>query len=159
MSATEAQARLAMINRRIGSPVGRLQHEFLQPVVKRVLHILQKRGDIQIPRVNGKEVQIVPVSPLARARQQEGVVQFDRFMELLTTRFGPQVANVLIDQNKAANEIARRMGVDERLIRSPAEVQELAQQIQALSQAAPALTGGPGGEPGAAPPPQAVPAA
>ncbi len=154
MSATEAQARLAMINRRIGSPVGRLQHEFLQPVVRRVLHILKRRGDIEIPRVNGKEVQIVPVSPLARARQQEGVVQFDRFMELLTMRFGPQVANALVDQNKAATDIARRMGVDERLIRSPAEVEDLARRIQALSQLAPALGGDTGGAPGAAAPPQ-----
>ena len=64
-SATEVAERMADLSRKIGSAFGRLQAEMVQPVLQRVVYILKKQGRIEMPTVNGREVKIRSVSPLA----------------------------------------------------------------------------------------------
>ncbi len=44
MSATEVAERMADLSRQIGSSFGRLQSEFIQPLVKRIIYILKNKG-------------------------------------------------------------------------------------------------------------------
>ena len=67
-SATEVAERMADLSRRIGSAFGRLQAELVQPVLQRVVYILKKQGRIELPTVNGREVKVRSVSPLAQAQ-------------------------------------------------------------------------------------------
>ena len=71
---------MADLSRRIGSAFGRLQAELVQPVLQRVIHILKKQGRIELPTVNGREVKIRSVSPLAQAQSNQDITAVSRFL-------------------------------------------------------------------------------
>ena len=133
-SATEVAERMADLSRRIGSSFGRLQAELVQPILQRVVYILKKQGRIEIPVVNGREVKIRSVSPLAQAQAQSDVVTVDRFLELVGGRFGPQILNLLIDSQEVSLYLARKFGVPDNLIRSPEQRAMLTQMAQQMAQ-------------------------
>ena len=133
-SATEIAERMADLSRRIGSAFGRLQAELVQPVLQRVVHILKKQGRIEIPTINGREIKIRSVSPLAQAQAQADVVSVDRFLELVGGRFGPQVLNLLVDSQEVSVYLARKFGVPDNLIRSPEQRAMLTQMAQQMAQ-------------------------
>ena len=95
-SATEVAERMADLSRKIGSAFGRLQAEMVQPVLQRVVYLLTKQGRIEIPTVNGREVKVKSVSPLAQAQSNQDIVSLDRFLEMVSGRFGPEVINLLV---------------------------------------------------------------
>jgi hypothetical protein len=125
---------MADLSRRIGSAFGRLQAELVQPVLQRVVHILKKQGRIEIPTINGREIKIRSVSPLAQAQAQADVVSVDRFLELVGGRFGPQILNLLVDSQEVSVYLARKFGVPDNLIRSPEQRAMLTQMAQQMAQ-------------------------
>ena len=64
LSATEVSQRLAEVARDMGAVAGRMQREFLQPLVNRIVYIYKEMGLLELPRIDGREIRIVPVSPL-----------------------------------------------------------------------------------------------
>lgn len=129
MSAAEVHARMADMARRVGSAYGRLQYEFVQPVIKRVVHILRKQGRIHLPTVNGREVRVTATSPLARSQNYEDVNAVDRWLEVLGVRFGPQMVNMIAKGEEAGAWLATKLGVPSELVRNAAERQQLAKQM------------------------------
>jgi phage portal protein BeeE len=124
---------MADLSRKIGSAFGRLQAEMVQPVLQRIIFLLRKQGRIEIPTVNGREVKIKSVSPLAQAQSNQDIVSFDRFLELIQGRFGPEVTNLLVSSEEAAVYLAKKFGVPDNLIRDVGErkqIVEMAQQMQ-----------------------------
>ncbi len=134
MSATEVSERMAELARQIGSAFGRLQFELVTPVIQRVLYILKKRGEIQIPSVNGREVKIVPNSPLSRAQIEQDLTDMERFAMTMTNLFGPQVANLFIDQEAYAVTYADKLKLDPGVIRPKSAREALAQAMQQAMQ-------------------------
>ena len=134
MSATEVAERMADLSRQIGSSFGRLQSEFVTPLLRRVIRILSKQGRIDIPSVDGKEVKVVPRSPLAKAQHQQDVADVSRFNEIIAMTFGPQMLNMIVKQDEVAKYLAEKMNLPEKLIRDPAEQQELVNQLQNMQQ-------------------------
>lgn len=132
MSATEVAQRMADLSRQIGAAFGRLQAEFVNPILRRVIYILKKQGRIKVPTVNGREVKVRSTSPLAQAQAQQDIVAFDQFVTLVQSRFGPQLVNLLVKSEDAAKYLADKFSVPERLLRSD---QERAQLVQQLTQA------------------------
>ena len=110
MSATEVAERMADLSRQIGSSFGRLQSEFVNPLLRRVIRLLIKQGKIEIPKVNGREVKIVATSPLSQAQHQQDVADVMRFSEILGQTFGPQMLNMVIKQDEVARYLADKMG-------------------------------------------------
>lgn len=149
MSATEVAQRMADLSRQIGSAFGRLQSELVNPLIRRIIFILKRQNRIKVPVVNGREVKIRSTSPLAAAQAQEDVVSLDRFLEMVQARFGPQVVNLLVKTEDAAQYLADKYSVPERLLRS---AQERAQLIQQVTQQ---MQGGMPGDPSQGPPPGA----
>ena len=143
MSATEVAERQADLSRQIGAAFGRLQAELVNPVLARVIHILKKQGRIDIPTINGQEIQIKSSSPLAQAQYQADVVNIDRFLGLIQGRVGPQLLNVMIKQDEVAKYIAKKLGIPEELIRSPQEMSQMMAQMQQMQQMAQEAQGGP----------------
>ena len=133
-SATEVAERMADLSRRIGSAFGRLQAELVQPVLQRVIYILKKQGRIDVPTVNGREVQIKSSSPLAQAQHQQDVATIDRFLGLMQARVGPELLNVMIKQEEVAKFVAKKLGIPEELIRSQQEMEAVMQQMQQMQQ-------------------------
>jgi hypothetical protein len=133
-SATEVAERMADLSRKIGSAFGRLQAEMIQPVLQRVVYLLTKQGRIDIPTVNGREVKIRSVSPLAQAQSNQDIVSLDRFLEMVSGRFGPEVINLLVSSEETAIYLAKKFGVPDHLIRDVGERQKMVQMAQQMQQ-------------------------
>ena len=71
-SATKVE-RMADLSRRMGSAFGRLQAEMVQPVLARVVHILKKQGRIELPTLNGRQIKVKSISPLAQAQANSDI--------------------------------------------------------------------------------------
>tara|TARA_R100000315_G_scaffold62446_1_gene44060 strand:- start:1200 stop:2747 length:1548 start_codon:yes stop_codon:yes gene_type:complete len=136
-SATEVAERMADLSRKIGSAFGRLQAEMVQPVLQRVIYILKKQGRIEMPVVNGREVKIRSVSPLAQAQSNQDIVSLNRFLQTVANSFGPEILNILISSEETALYLAKKFGVPDNLIRDADERRqliEMAQQVQQMQQ-------------------------
>lgn len=129
-TATEIAERMADLSRRIGSAFGRLQAELVQPVLQRVVYILKKQGRIEIPTVNGREVKIKSISPLAQAQSNEDISSIARFLQLVGGAFGPEMLNILIDGEEVAVHLAKKFGVPDALVRDKAQRQEMVAMMQ-----------------------------
>jgi len=135
-SATEVAERMADLSRRIGSAFGRLQAELVQPVLQRVVYILKKQGRIELPTINGREIKVRSVSPLAQAQNQADITSIARWMEMIQSNFGPQLVNLLIDTEQTSAHLAKKFGVPDTLIRDTQERKRLAELASALAQQA-----------------------
>lgn len=133
-SATEVAERMADLSRRIGSAFGRLQAELVQPVLQRVIHILKKQGRIELPTVNGREVKIRSVSPLAQAQSNQDITAVSRFLELVNAYFGPDMTNLLINSEETAIHLAKKFGVPDGLIRDAEERKQIVAMMQQMAQ-------------------------
>lgn len=133
-SATEVAERMADLSRRIGSAFGRLQAELVQPVLQRVVYILKKQGRIELPTINGREIKVRSVSPLAQAQANQDITSVARFLELVQGRFGPEITNILINSEETAVYLAKKFGVPDNLIRDLNERQQLVQMAQQYAQ-------------------------
>lgn len=137
MSATEVVLRQQDLAQRIGASYGRLQSELVAPVIRRAVWILREQGRIEIPRVDGREVAVVPISPLARAQRSEDILAIDRYLEQMSVRFGPEMTNLAIDVNQAADVLADLHQVPKKIVRSELDRQQLIAQMQQIAQAMP----------------------
>lgn len=140
-SATEVAERMADLSRRIGSAFGRLQAELVQPVLQRVVYILKKQGRIELPTINGREVKVRSVSPLAQAQANQDISSVARWLELVQGSFGSEVMSILINSEDTAAYLAKKFGVPDTLIRDLEErrqmmamAQQMAMQQQQMSQ-------------------------
>mgnify|MGYP001490584739 FL=1 len=133
-SATEVAERMADLSRRMGSAFGRLQAELVQPVLQRVIYILKKQGRIEVPTVNGREVKVRSVSPLAQAQANQDISSVARFLELVGGSFGPEMLQLLVDGEQTAIHLAKKFGVPESLIRDEEQRKQIAQMAQQMAQ-------------------------
>jgi len=133
-TATEIAERMADLSRRIGSAFGRLQSELVQPVLQRVVYILKKQGRIDLPTINGREVKVRSVSPLAQAQANQDISSVARYLELVGTTFGPEMLQMLIDSEKTAVHLAKKFGVPESLIRDEEQRRQIAAIAQQMAQ-------------------------
>ncbi len=133
-TATEIAERQADLSRRMGASFGRLQAELVQPVLQRVVYILKKQGRIEIPTVNGREVKVRAVSPLAQAQANQDISVVARYLELIGNGFGPEMLQLLIDGEQTAIYLARKFGVPESLIRDEEQRRQIAEAAQQMAQ-------------------------
>ncbi len=133
-SATEVAARQADLAARIGSSFARLHDEFVEPVIKRCIYIMRRKGLIDLPEVNGQQVKIVATSPLAQRFQQEDVMNYVNYAQALNQLYGPQITTAILDQQKGAEFLADRFTVDPQLNRTEEDQAAYMQMIQEAMQ-------------------------
>jgi len=136
MSATEVAERMADLSRQIGSSFGRLQAEFVTPLLRRVIRILSKQGRIKIPQIDNREVKVISTSPLSQAQHQQDVATVNNFNQILAQTFGPEILNMVVKQDEVARYIAEKLGLPDKLIRSTEEQQEVMKNLQNQAQQA-----------------------
>ena len=134
-SATEINARLSDLAQNLGSAFGRLIGETMHPIVRRTLELMDEMGMIELPlKVNGLQVKVTPVSPLAMANNMEKVNEIMQFMQM-SQAFGPQ-GQMLLRMEAVGDYIADQLGIPAELRTTPQERQAMQQQmIQAAQQA------------------------
>ena len=116
----------------MGAVAGRMQKEFLHPLVERVVSIYQEQGILEIPKVDGRTIRIVPVSPLLRAQDQQDVADFVRFQQTVAGTFGAEMTPTLYNQQEVIKYLASKFGIKEALLANQQEVQqniEMAMQL------------------------------
>lgn len=115
MTATEVLERSAEMARILGATYGRLQSELLTPLVMRALGILRRRGEIVDVRADGRVVDLVYQSPLARTQAQADAQNTLTWLTSVAG-LGPAAAEA-VDTLAAARWLGRALGVPAELIR------------------------------------------
>ena len=148
-SATEIVERMKELAQNLGAAFGRLITETMVPIIQRVLFIMDEKGLIQLPlKVNGLEVKVTPVSPLAKAQNLEEINEVMQFFQIANSLGPGGVAELKPDA--IASFIGDKLGVPTTLRNSPEEKQAIVQQSMAMfnAQANAAMQGQtPQGEP------------
>ena len=106
----------------------------MQPVLQRVIYILKKQGRIELPTVNGREVKVRSVSPLAQAQANQVIGSVARFLELTGATFGPEVLQLLVDPEQVAVYLSKKFGVPESLIRDEQQRKQITAMMQQMAQ-------------------------
>ena len=134
-SATEIVQRTKELAQNLGSAFGRLITEAMTPIVRRVLFLMDEQGIIDMPlKINGAEVKIVPVSPLAQAQNMDEVNDVLQFMQVLAT-MGPE-SQIALKKDNVIDYIANRLGVPASLLTTQTERQQIMMQMAEAAQAA-----------------------
>lgn len=136
-SATEIAERTRELATNLGSAFGRLMTEIMVPLISRILFVLDQQGLINMPlKINGLEVKVTPVSPLAQAPKMEEVNQLLQFMQIANA-MGP-MGQTVVNVQESLIYIAEKMGIDQRVLNTPEEQTMMMQQMQqAMQQAGP----------------------
>lgn len=139
MTATEVQVRVELIRQLLGPIYGRLQAEFLQPLVKRCFGLAYRAGVFGVPpdSLRRRSLTVSYSNPLARSQKLVDVAAMDRYETTLAQEAAIKGEDVLdnYDWDQAARERAELLGVPAKLIPDEADMQrareERASQMQA----------------------------
>lgn len=149
MTATEVHVRVNLIRQLLGPVYGRLQTEYLQPLIERCFGIAYRAGILgQAPEsLAGRPYTVRYLSPLARAQKLEEVSAIDQFVsgcamaaevQAKTGQTPDAMDNV--DLDAAARFRGEALGVPTQVMRNQADVQrvreERAQAVQAAQEQA-----------------------
>ena len=139
-SATEVVERMKELAQNLGSAFGRLINETMIPVVGRILQVLDEKGLIDMPlKVNGLEVRVAPVSPLANAQYMEEITAATQWMQTaaMMAQAGQQEALMAVDGGAMIDWIGDKLAVP-AAVRRPKAVREqmMLEQQQRIADAA-----------------------
>jgi len=139
-SATEIVERMKELAQNLGSAFGRLINETMIPVTAKILEVMDERGLIDMPlRVNGLEVKVTPVAPLAMAQNMEEVNAIMQYMQI-SQSLGTD-GQLAIKTDMLVDYLADKLGVPAAVRNTAAEravlMEEMKnqQQQQAIAQA------------------------
>ena len=134
-SATEVVERMKELAQNLGSAFGRLINETMIPIVSKMLEVMDQGGLIDLPlRVNGLEVKVSPVSPLAMAQNMDEINNIMQFMQIAQS-MGPE-GQMAIKVGATVDYIADKLGVPAVVRNSPQEREQIAQQAMQMAQQA-----------------------
>jgi len=133
-SATEIAERTRELATNLGSAFGRLITETLVPIVSRTLFVLDQAGFIEMPlKINGRQIKVTPVSPLAQAPKLQEVNNIVQYMQIANS-MGPQ-GQATISVPKVLEFIAERLGIDQNVLNTEEEQQMIMEQMMAAQMA------------------------
>ena len=162
MTATEVIQRTEERMRLLGPILGRLQSEFLGPMISRIFGIMFRNGKIKEPpeEIEGEEFEVEYVSPIVRAQKEIEALSILRWMESVSPLLAldptasqvidaPETIRTLADINNIPPKLVRDKKATAALVESQnqqAQQQQLIDSAVPLSQAARNIAGSiPGG--------------
>lgn len=141
MTATEVHVRVELIRQLLGPIYGRLQAEYLRPLVTRCFGLAFRAGVLGAPpqSLAGHEYSVRYVSPMARAQRLEEVTAIERlYQDLGVMAQATQDTSVFdqVDGFEAVKAVAEGLGVPERILRTQDDVLAIQQRKQQAAQQA-----------------------
>jgi hypothetical protein len=129
-SATEVVERMKELSQNLGSAFGRLINETMIPLVSKILEVMDEKGLIVMPlKVDGMQIKVAPVAPLAMAQNMEEIQNIMQFKQIADA-FGPE-GQLALNTGETVDYIGDKLGVPATLRTSPVERQQaMAQQAQ-----------------------------
>ena len=155
MTIPEVQRRIAENMVLLGPVVGRFTQEVLDPLILRVFNVLFRNGELPMPpeSIAGEELDIVYISPLAKAQRETEIYAIESFMQDVSAiaQFKPEALDK-INEDRTVDIIAQIKGVNPEMLNSDrivqgirearAEAAEAAMQMEMLNQGADAVKKG-----------------
>jgi hypothetical protein len=137
-SATEVVERMKELSQNLGSAFGRLINETMIPLVSKILQVMDDRGLIDLPlRVNGLEVRVSAVAPLAMAQSMEEVNNMLQFAQIAQGA-GPE-GQMAVKVGDMLDLIAEKLGIPQSIRNTPEERAMIAEQAAQAAQANPEM--------------------
>jgi hypothetical protein len=134
-SATEVVERMKQLSQNLGSAFGRLINETMVPLVEKILQIMDERGIIDLPlKVNGLEIKVTPVSPLAMSQNMDDVQNILQYAQIVQ-QSGPD-GQFAMKTDALLDLIADKMSIPQAVRNSPAERDMMKQQAMQMAQQA-----------------------
>ena len=136
MTATEVQVRYELMQRLLGPTVGRLQSDFLEPMIQRTFNLLLRAGQLPaIPNsVYGESgtpsrVDVEYSSPLTRAQKADSVASIERLVMGVSAvaAIKPDVIDAF-DWDESVWDMAKKLGISPKLNNEPQQVKILRDQ-------------------------------
>jgi hypothetical protein len=139
MTATEVNVRYELMQRLLGPVLGRLQSDFLDPLIQRTFNILLRAGKLPpLPNeIEAGQIDIQYSGPLPRAQRQDEAIAIQNWAMLMAqlAQVFPESLDV-VDPEKMAQEIGTLMGVPASIMRSEEEMQQVEDAKNAAKQKA-----------------------
>jgi hypothetical protein len=137
-SATEINARMQDLAEQTAGPSSRLKTEWIDPMLQRIVWLFKKRGLIEMPKLDGREVRIVSKSPIARAQRFDDIERIRGFAGDVLSMLGPQLGQAFINQEGIVDELREKWEVPNRIVREQSEREQMLEQAgQVMEEAAP----------------------
>lgn len=149
MTATEVMERQAEKAAVLGTVIGRISSEFLDPIIDLTFDIAMRGKRLPMPppafvramQQDGGRIEVDYLGPLAQAQKKfhvtQGATQSINAVAPIM-QMNPQVAD-LINWDQLATEIMRAYGMPQKVVRDPREVMQLRQQRAQQQQQAAAM--------------------
>ena len=132
-SATEVVERMKELSQNLGSAFGRLINETMIPLVTKILRVMDERGLIDLPlKVNGLEIKVSAVAPLAMAQSMEDVQNVLQFAQIVQGA-GPE-AQMTLKTDAMMDFIAEKLGIPQKIRNTQEERMMMAQQMADAAQ-------------------------
>lgn len=140
-SATEFVARLRDLMIDIGPASGRIQKEILEPLYLRGLHILRKKGIVDLPeqlQLDSQTISLDVVSPLAQRQALDDIQKVVQWLEL-SSFLGPEIVALKVSIEDIPEFLAEKLGIPLELLRDAASEANVVETVAAI-----ATSGAPG---------------
>ena len=130
-TATEIEIRYNLMNKVLGPTMGRLQQEFLNPLIERVFGIMFRSGQFQEQpdSVGDGDIDIEYQGPLARNQRYEDASAIERLFGVAAqwAQLNPAAMDI-IDINGAMRILAERYGVPNKALVGESDVEQMQAQ-------------------------------
>lgn len=124
-SATAAILRSERLQAKIGGSFPRLFRELVSPLFKKSVFQLQLLGRLPADlKLNGHDVDIQYVGPLAQASRMDQVKSVQSAIEVVAGLLGPEMVHAGFKSEEIPRFIGEGFGVPDKLMRSPKEVED-----------------------------------
>lgn len=140
MSATEAQIRYELMNRVLGPTMGRIQYSLLSKMLDRTFKTLYRNQQFKpLPdavRQSDSQLKVVYTGALMRSQMTDEVAAIERWLGQVggIAKVMPQVLNV-VDIIEVARQMALKLNIPAKMLRSVKEVEALVQQQKQVAAA------------------------
>lgn len=139
MTATEVNARFQLMQRLLGPTLGRIQSDFLDPLITRTFNILYRYGMIpDVPeQLAQTEMDIQYLGPMAKAQRFEASQKLDQLMANVgaVSEIYPEARHI-IDPIEFMREKADALGTPANVLNSNAKIKsKLAEEAKARKEA------------------------
>jgi hypothetical protein len=115
-----------MVERLLGSVLGRIESELLSPLIDRTFGLMYRAGMFlpPPPELEGGQIDIRFESPLAQQQRETGIAHYDQFFQRVATAMqlaGPQILDNF-DMDVIIRNIYTEMGLDPNAKRGEVDV-------------------------------------
>ena len=129
-SATEIVERLRQFADENGAAFGRLMHEYVIPLIQRVLDILIEKGIVQTEiEIDQFFTEVSVTSPLARQQALADVQTVVQWLEIVAAIGGPQAMLVASKADEVMAWIPEQLGVPAKLVPTIDEMQDMQEKL------------------------------